>query len=296
MKNALKERGENPLADLAGRIARIEGRSLAPEMQGPALTLGIAAVDALLNGGRGSAVPAPILVPARTLHEVRAAAMPDAAPAFVFALALALRVAAQGDGFFVSTAASRAEGGEPYGPGLAALGLLPQRLFRVHARTTAEALWAAGEIAGHKGAGFCLLELSGNPPAAGLSFTRRVALRSREAGVAIILLRQGGDEEASAALTRWRVAAAPSNPGEAARKWLGPPAFAVTLEKCRGTAGGNWTMEWNGYERRFELSTAARNGAPGFGAPLSVGQPAEAGDRSHPAPASWPGLATRRSA
>lgn len=295
------------LAELGGKIASIENR--VPKIgsaQGPLLSLGIGSIDAMLATG------AP--VPARALHEVRAASVLDAAAATVFAMALGLRAAGKGSIFWISEREARAEAGRPYGPGLAALGLCGADLVRIEVRRTADALWAAGEIAAAKGAGLCLLELRGNPQAAGLAFSRRLALRAREAGVPVLLLRQSGGEEASAALTRWQIAPAPSRSagvGSAGRKWVGPPSFAVTLEKCRGAGSASWIMEWNRNERAFELAGPAgglnanldTGEAGGFGPPgarsrppLSVGEPAAAFDRPDRAAAPWSGLAARRSA
>jgi protein ImuA len=205
--------------------------------------------------------------------------------------------------FWIAGPDARNEAGLIYGPGLEALGLGGIELVRVFARGAADALWAAGEVAAHKGAGLCLLELRGNPARADLAFSRRLALRAREAGVPVIVLRQGGGEEASAALTRWRVAPAPSDPGpRAGRKWLGPPAFAVTLEKCRGGHPGEWLMEWKSDERLFApVRSAAGAGTqpagfpPGAaGAPLSLDRPHPAFDRPAGAAAARPGLAARR--
>jgi hypothetical protein len=181
-------------------------------------------------------------------------------------------------------------------------------IIHVLVRRTADALWAAGEIAACRGAGLCILELRGNPRGADLAFSRRLALRARESGVPVILLRQGGNEEASAALTRWQVSPSPSDPGATGRKWVGPPAFAVTLEKCRGGRSGRWIMEWKSDERVFapfgsgieiaaRSSRTSRYGAPGTGrtlAPLSVGEPAEPFDRPHRQVAQGAGMAARQ--
>jgi protein ImuA len=300
------------IAALGARIARIEKRP--PELESPergrleasaALSLGIAEIDAVLAGnGTGTT-----RVPAAALHEVRADAAPDAAAATGFALALGLRAAAsarRGDAamFWIAAPQVRREAGEFYGPGLQALGLAGARLIRVFPKSLSDALWAAGEVAAHKGAGLCLLELPGNPASADLAFSRRLALRAREAGVPVIVLRQGGGEEASAAMTRWRIAPAPSNPGpQAARKWLGPPAFAVTLEKCRGGRPGEWLMEWKSDERLFALAGSGAGvpvGAAGFpsaglaGPPLSLARADRLADRPVGAAPARPGLAARR--
>ncbi len=299
------------IAALGARIARIENRSPALEKESPvhpqlreALSLGIAEIDAMLAGNGAAAAP----VPAAALHEVRAPTGQEAAAATGFALALGLRAAAcveAGDApalFWIAAPQVRREAGEFYGPGIEALGLAGAQLIRVFPAGLSDALWAAGEVAAHKGAGLCLLELPGNPAGADLAFSRRLALRAREAGVPVVLLRQGGGEEASAAVTRWRVAPAPSCP-EAGRKWLGPPVFAATLEKCRGGRPGEWLMEWKSDERLFALAGSGSGARtrpagirPGSAArpPLSLARPDRPADGPAGEAAARPGLAARR--
>jgi len=216
------------------------------------LRFGIAEPDLALGDG----------LPVAALHEVRAAEAGEAASAIGFALLFAgLAAGFDRPVFWIAEEMAQAEAGSLYGPGLAALGLDPGLLVRVRVRKLAEALWAAGEVAA-AGAGPCLMEIRGNPARADLAFTRRLALRARAAGLPVILLRQGGEAEASAAASRWAIAPADSRvsahasrvgasgAGPSAR-WLGPPAFAVTLEKCRGGRPGRFFLEWNCHERRF---------------------------------------------
>jgi protein ImuA len=303
------------LAELGARIAKIENRP--PSMEeggrhdaGPCLALGIDEIDAMLCG-RQAASP----VPAAALHEVRAQTGLDCAAATAFALALGVRALECGLAcgnpkamFWIAASEARSEAGLLYGPGLAALGLGDAELIRVFVDNTADALWAAGEVAAHKGAGLCLLEMRGNPAKADLAFSRRLALRARQSRVPVIVLRQGGGEEASAALTRWRVAPAPSAPQGfdqgPGRKWLGPPAFAVTLEKCRGGQPGEWIMEWKSDERLFapfksgsgtmRSPAAASTPASPAGAPLPVHYPHRAADGPAGAAAPRTGMAARR--
>jgi protein ImuA len=278
---------------------------------GPCLALGIEEIDAMLCG-RHAASP----VPAAALHEVRAQTSLDAAAATAFALALGVRALECGRPqdmpqtlFWIAAKEARGEAGLIYGPGLAALGLGKAELIRVFVDNTADALWAAGEVAAHKGAGLCLLEMRGNPAKADLAFSRRLAMRARQSRVPVIVLRQSGGEEASAALTRWRVAPAPSalqNAGQGpGRKWLGPPAFAVTLEKCRGGQPGEWIMEWKSDERLFAPfksgSGTMRSPAAAFtpagpiaGSPLPVHHPHRAADGPAGAAAPRSGMAARR--
>lgn len=279
---------------LGAQIARMEERT--PVLAGgggpPLLTLGVEGIDHEL---------ALAAVPAAALHEIRAPGTLDAAAAAGFALALAARLGGPDGGlFWIAPRMAGLEAGSPFGPGIAALGLDPSALVRVETERVEEALWAAGEVAATPRAGVCLLELRGNPPAADLAFSRRLALRARDRGVPVVLLRQSGGEEASAAATRWRIEPARSRAGTqgAARKWVGPPAFRVTLEKCRGGRPGEWTLEWNNDERLFALAeggirrTDGRDPA-GRRTPLPFHQPAQAGDRPDPARPSRSGLEKR---
>ena len=297
------------LARLERQIARIEDRGpmleTAPapvaragletggaDMREGALRLGIELLDReLAHAG----------ITAAGLHEIRAASTLDIAAATGFALALAARAAAvQGGLFWIAPRMARLEAGLPFGPGIEAFGLDPSRLVRVEVDRVEDALWAAGEVTasrGAPGANVCLLELRGNPAAAGLVFTRRLALRARDNRVPVILLRQAGEEEASAALTRWRLRPASSRAGNTgpSRKWVGLPTFRVTLEKCRGGRQGDWIMEWNNDERLFALAGSQdRHTGHLHGTPLSRRQPAEALDRPDHARPSRSGLARRR--
>ncbi len=223
----------------------------------PGLRFGIAELDAALGTTTGAATGGGL--PIAALHEVRAGEAGAAASAIAFALLLAGLGAGFGRPvFWIAENFARAEAGSLYGPGLAALGLDPGVLVRVGVRRLDQALWAAGEIAA-AGAGACLMEIRGNPARAGLAFTRRLALRARASGQPVILLRQEGGEEAGAAASRWAIRSAMSA-ASCGSRWLGPPAFAVNLEKCRGGRPGEWILEWNCHERRFAL---ARHGNVG---------------------------------
>jgi len=290
------------LGRLAARIARIEGRAAAEQPVG-----GIAVPVA--SGGRavpipfGSGLPVDVLAPA--LHEVRAPTALDAACAAGFALALAGLAGGNGAGFWIAGPQAREEAGALHGPGLGQLGFAPG-LVRVHPRDWREALWAAGEIAAAPGAGFCLIELRGHPRGDGLAFSRRLALRAAASAVPVVLLRQGGQALASAAATRWSVTPAPSAVAHAgahsgpARKWLGPPAWAVTLEKARGGRTGSWIVEWNSDERTLVMLDRrdGRDGRDdpreGVAPPLPGAGVAVSSDRPAGAAALGNGLARRR--
>jgi protein ImuA len=315
------------LAQLRAAIARIEDRAprlavgvsplppadhvvARPRSGHPGrLRFGIPELDLALDPGPGGGLPA------AALHEVRAAESGEAASAIGFALLLAgLAAGFSRPVFWIAQETAQTEVGSLYGPGLAGLGLDPGLLVRIRAHRLAEALWAAGEVAA-AGAGPCLLEIRGNPARADLAFTRRLALRARATGLPVIVLRQSGQEEASAAASRLAVRPAasetgpPDGPGAAAR-WLGPAAFAVTIEKCRGGRAGSpdsadpFLLEWNCHERRFVAigpGTSARarsdDRTPAGRtpvAPLPFARSASAGDGPADARPPWPALALRR--
>ncbi|MFZ1814898.1 MAG: hypothetical protein WBO55_12485 [Rhizobiaceae bacterium] len=293
------------LARLSSEIARIEDRVPLSESfstDRPSSGRNARAFDALF--GLREVDEQLGEVDRHALHEVRTAATADAAAAFGFAVALASRLAPSAETlFWVSCKQACDEAGNIHAPGLNELGFDSTRLVHVRAHCTQEALWAAGEIAAAGGAGLCLLELRGNPAIASLAATRRLALRAAGAGNTIILLRQAGEEEASAAATRWFIRPAvsrnlppgnaffgmsqPAGPRSVREIWQGNPAWSVTLEKNRHGRTGNWIMEWKKDERAFELVDPAigwpsnhRNGAGNHGAaPDSLPPPATVADR-----------------
>jgi protein ImuA len=141
--------------------------------------------------------------------------------------------------------------GDLFGPGLGAFGLAPDRLIVARARHAGDVPWAMEEAlrSGLPGA------VLGEPRRLGLAAGRRLQLAARAGGVACLVLRQFGTEEsgASAAVTRWRVAAAPSAPQGGlppeglmgGLPGLGAPRWRVGLVRCRGGTPGEWLLEWN---------------------------------------------------
>jgi protein ImuA len=95
-----------------------------------------------------------------------------------------------------------------------------------------------------------------------LTISRRLMLAADLSGVTAVMLRVAAQPAASAAETRWQVAAAPSRLLEAEAPGL--PAFDVTLLRRRGGAAGqSWIVEWN--RDRLVFSPRGERGA----APLS---------------------------
>ena len=144
--------------------------------------------------------------------------------------------------------------GDLFGPGLGAFGLAPDRLIVARARNPHDVPWAMEEglRSGIPGA------VLGEPRRLGLAAGRRLQLAARAGGVACLVLRRR-EIEHSAAVTRWRVVAAPSTPEDGldglpgGLPGLGAPRWRVGLVRCRGGTLGEWLMEWNDETRDFAV-------------------------------------------
>jgi len=151
--------------------------------------------------------------------------------------------------------------GEPYGHGLAQLGLDVGRLILVETRTDKDALWAIEETL-RSGARPAMVA---GALAGGLDLTssRRLNLAAAPQRTPLVLLSGAGAAGTSAAAARWRIAAAP-----AARDSFGAlaaPRWHVALERCRlGNRRGRlmnrpmnlpgaWLIEWNHVAHRFRV-------------------------------------------
>ena len=199
-------------------IARIEAGARPPASSRATLGSGL---DAALGGGLAR----------DALHEIAPARPGDGAAACGFALALAARLAgARGSVIWILEDFAMLEGGAPYGPGLAALGIDPARLVLVRAPRPQDALQALEEALKSR-AGVAVGEIF-RP--LDLAASRRLALAARAGGVPGLLL-----GSAAAAQTRLEIAGAASAREASAGDRLpipGPAAFAVRILKCRGGA------------------------------------------------------------
>lgn len=129
--------------------------------------------------------------------------------------------------------------GDPYGPGIADLGLSPDTLILVEAGKPADLLWALEE--GAKTRGLAAVVAEGVTP--NLTASRRLQLAAEAGDGLVLLLSQGRQAAASSALTRWFVRSLPSLP-EAGGP--GRPCWSVELWRCRGGGRlGEWRVEWN---------------------------------------------------
>ena len=249
------------LAALKGAVRRIEGMGR-PAV--PVVSTGLPPLDTALPGGG---------LRRDGLHEI-VAASGDA-------------VAAQG---FVATLAAGLEGrvlwcspvAELYGPGLARLGLAPERLVLARAWRPSDLLWAMEEGLRMSG----LAAVVGEAEALDLTQSRRLQLAAEASATPAFMLTQDGAAGTTAAVTRWRVAAAPSGPqfGRDERDFgLRRARWQVTLLRCRGAvpAGedfGTWLIE---------------EGAPAAPAVAVPARPLPAKD--HPQVISIPSLRAKRS-
>ena len=197
------------------------------------------------------------------LHEISGPARDAAALGFVSALLARLAVRAPGAVLWCRRRGASYESGDIYAPGLAAFGLDPSRLILLGAKQGRDVLWAMREGLS------CprLLAVVGEveEAAVGLTASRRLQLAAEKSGVGCFLLRRlppegvaskiiaGNAEEPSAALSRWRVRAAPSGPvagleaDQAAQRWLGPGRlrWRAELRRCRAAVSREWLVEWH---------------------------------------------------
>jgi protein ImuA len=237
-----------------------------------------------------------------------------AAFGFLFALtALGQRTRA-GPAVFIAARRTLAEHGAPYGHGLAQLGLDLDRLILVETRSDKDTLWAIEETL-RSGA---RLAVVAGATSAGLDLTssRRLNLAAAPQRTPLILLRgtpsgkgtmggtvgstasNSGAVGTSAAVTRWRIAAAP-----AARDRFGAlaaPRWRIALERCRlgshGGRPGSWLIEWSpgwspgwshvAYRFRVVAGLADRPAVAGAGPETN----SASGPASGPAPVSAPYL------
>jgi protein ImuA len=196
-----------------------------------ALPLGIAAIDAALGGGlaRGA------------LHEIAAAGEPHVAATAGFALGLAPSGARL---VWIAEDMALAESGAPYGPGLEAFGLRPERLLTVAAAQARDLMWAMEEALRCRAVDAVIGELRHGAidPVA----VRRLSLAAGTSGSLALLLRATPPRDASTAATRWIVGAAPHD------------CFAVRLMRNRRGPLGAWTLQWSDDDERFVLATHAQ--------------------------------------
>ena len=253
------------LAHLRATIERLE-RGSAPHGLNP-MPFGVPALDdAMPQGGLARAA----------LHEV-AGAGPDREHGAVGAR-FAAGILARLDGPVLWVVGSTLA--PPFAPGLASAGLHPDRVVFAEAGRDATLL-VMEEGLRHHGLAGVVAELAGP---LSLTASRRLQLAAEATGIMAILLhrqyRSALSEAAgaTAAVTRWRIAALPSGPalphapevpGLARARWR------VDLTRCRGGKTGSWIMEACDASGRLGLAAPLAHGAamPGRPAYQPVPQP-----------------------
>lgn len=232
------------LPELREHIRRIERPAAATH---GVLPFGVAAIDRVLPSGglaRGA------------LHEILGLGgdEEDGVLAAAFAASIIGRLMAAGDGMGLWCLPRP----DLYGPGLAAHGLDPGRLVLVRALRDAEILWAMEEGLRAPGIAAVVGEVGALPAVA----SRRLHLAAERSGITALLLRRwrdGGQAARervlpNAAVTRWRIAALPSQPPRR-EPGVGRSRWRVELLRCRGGEPAYWEVE--GADATGHVSLAA---------------------------------------
>ena len=191
----------------------------------PRLPFGIGEIDqALPLGGLARAA----------LHEVMGSPdLSDEAAATVFLAGILART--QGSVFWCL------RWRDLFAPALSLAGLHPDRVVYVEAGSDTNVLVAMEECLRHPG----LAAVVGEVVKASTTATKRLQLAAEKSAVTAFMFRRAVPREAvlegSAAVTRWRVLAAPSMP--LAVPALGRPRWDLRLERVRSGEPHHWTVE-----------------------------------------------------
>jgi protein ImuA len=227
------------LRHLRKAVASIEKHSGFSEDAG-VVPLGLPEVDDALGGGLARAA----------LHELAPAAPAQFGACSGFALAIAARARTDArPALIVHTDFGALETGALYGPGLDCFGLQMQGLIVVRVPKPVDVLWATEEALKSRGVAAVIAELPEDGTAADLVATQRLSLAARASSGLGLLLRQRASPVASAATTRWQVAAALSTPDRYGG--LGRTAFAIALNRNKKGRCGRFLVGWDHHARVF---------------------------------------------
>lgn len=227
------------LADLRARIRQLEGYS--GGTRSISCPMGVHDMDtALADGG----------LPVGCLHELAPARPGDGGAAVAFAAAMIGVVSGGIPGAQDRPVLWIGPERNLYPPGLIRFGLSPGRMIHLKVRRPAEMLWAMEEGLRCAGLVAAVVETA----RIDLTASRRLQLAAETAGVTGLVLTSSSDDGrqaegalefpvASAATTRWRVAAA-SSCAEAGFSGFALPRWRVELRRCRGGRPGLWNLEW----------------------------------------------------
>lgn len=233
--------GTNDSLPMHPDAARLLDRLSETTHQGPSrsrLPFGLKTIDDTLGGG----------IEVGALHEIRTAearGIGAAVGAVLGLLAGLIAKTGQDRVLWVTDPAAAPDAGLLYPDGIAQYGLDPSGVIQVFPMDLKAALWAADEGARCTDLAAVVLQVRGNPKRLDLVATRRLSLRARESGVAVLLLRQSGAAEASAATTRWRVAPLPSPLDKSFPNGIGAPQHLLELERARDGQTGIWPLVWD---------------------------------------------------
>jgi len=205
--------------------------------------LGLPAIDSVLAGGFALGA----------LHELAPVAPHHLGAAMGFALAVAtLNAAGNASGrkaLWIQTDFAGLEGGAPYGPGLDLFGLAMEHILVLSVARPIDALWAAEEALKSRALLAVVAELPQQGAAADLTATRRLSLAARAGNGLGLLIRHQRTPLASAAMTRWEVAGAPSTPDRFGG--IGRTAFDLVLKRNRRGPCGRFIVSWDHVARVF---------------------------------------------
>ncbi|MGC2855149.1 ImuA family protein [Novispirillum sp. DQ9] len=242
--------------------ARIRALEAPAATRAAAIPLGPPEVDGALPWGG---------LPLGRLHQVTGGEDGFCGPMLGFTAALALRAARQGEVVWIVQAGSGDD--VLYGPGLAALGLGPERVLVGRAGEATEVLWTMEEALRCPAVGAVI----GQVRAIDLTAGRRLQLAAEQGGGAGFLLpslhgagwRAPAPVPLAAATTRWRVEAAPAAP--VPWRGLGAARWTVTLERCQGGLPRSWLVERNDATGDFSVVATLPDGPADPGRALGVG-------------------------
>jgi protein ImuA len=222
------------LEHLRARIAQIEGVGT----RRATIPFGIADIDDRLPGG-GIATGA--------LHELAGSPdLADDASATVFVAGILARM----DGPVFWCLRWR----DLFAPALHLAGLHPDRVIHVEAGSDTNVLLAMEECLRHSGLAGVVGEVSKYTTTA----SKRLQLAAESSGVAAFVFRRASKTEqaaeGTAAVTRWRITAFPSE--DLGIPSLGRPRWNVALERVRGGNPHAWIVEGCDATGRIGLSSA----------------------------------------
>jgi protein ImuA len=209
------------LENLRAHIAQIEGVGA----RHGTIPFGIEELDERLPGG-GIATGA--------LHEVAGSPdLADDASATIFLAGILARI----DGPVFWCLRWR----DLFAPALHLAGLHPDRVIHVEAGSDANVLLAMEECLRHPGLAGVVGEVAKYTTTA----SKRLQLAAEESGVAAFVFRRASKieqaTEGTAAVTRWRITASPSE--DLGLPSLGRPRWQVELERVRGGNPHSWILE-----------------------------------------------------